>query len=418
MSDVAGRLAARVDEVVAGLVRGDDAPAGAVVRLEVPVVGLAHAAAAGVARADTGEALTVDHPFHVASVGKLCTAALVLQLAESGALGPRGVDATLGDLDVLEPALVDRLHARDGVPLGRSITVRQLLTHTSGLADVHQDDADGTAEQHGRPAPGGLIADWWRSLRDRAAGEPRQPDLATHRWNGWDPTRPDDELAGTVNRYLVRLGGAPVARPGERFHYSDTGYALLAVLVERLAGEAYHVVQRRRLLEPLGLARTWMDGREPPPPTVDRAECDVWMGPVAVLSTGANLTFDWGGGGQVSTVDDLCRLLDGLLTGRCFTDPATVGAMTAWVHPAGLTPPRVDVGLGPQRWAGPSGVPVVGHAGAWGTRLWRDPGTGATVAGTVNRRDDGAWAFALLDATRAELAGAALAPTHHPEDRA
>ena len=415
---VAEMLTARVEALVADLVRGDDAPAGAVVRLEVPAVGLAHAAAAGTARADTGEDLTVDHPFHVASVGKLCTAALVLQLAEGGRLGPAGVDVTLGELGVLEPALIDRLLVRAGRSVGPTITVRQLLPHTSGLADVHSDDADGTAEHHGRPAPGGLAADYWRALRDRAAGRPHDPDLSTHRWRAWDPTRPDDELAGTLNRYVARLGAAPVAAPGERFHYSDSAYALLALLVERLGGESYHLAQRRRLLEPLGLTHTWQHGHEPPPPEVAHPECDVWMGPIPVLSTGANLTFDWGGGGQVSTVADLCRLLDGLLAGRCFTDPATVALMTDWVRPAGLTPPRVDIGLGPQRWAGPSGVPVVGHAGAWGTRLWRDTTTGATVAGTVNRRDDGAWAFALLDEVRALLSDAALPAAHPPEGSA
>jgi CubicO group peptidase (beta-lactamase class C family) len=40
---------------------------------------------------------------------------------------------------------------------------------------------------------------------------------------------------------------------------------------------------------------------------------------------------------------------------------------------------------------------MIGHAGAWGAHLWRDPRTGATVAGTVNQRDSGHWAFEILD---------------------
>jgi CubicO group peptidase (beta-lactamase class C family) len=72
--------------------------------------------------------------------------------------------------------------------------------------------------------------------------------------------------------------------------------------------------------------------------------------------------------------------------------------MTAWIAPPGLSPPRVALGLGLQQWASPvSGAAMIGHAGAWGAHLWRDPRTGATVAGTVNQRDSGHWAFEILD---------------------
>jgi D-alanyl-D-alanine carboxypeptidase len=360
-------LSERLDGVVAGLVSGEpSAPRAAVARLEVPAIGFAHAAAAGLAR-DGGPAMRPETPFHIASIGKLFTAAMILQLAEEGRLGPDGADASLGSLGVLEPALLDRLHVMEGVSRGPAITLRQILTHTSGLCDAFGDDAKGTAAQHGGPAPGALSVAFWKSLKARATGAPLDPDHAARRWIGWDPARPEDREAGLMNHYVAELGSAPAARPGERFHYSDNGFVLLALLIERLGGESYEAAQRRRLITPLGLTHTWMSDREPRPAAWDGPECDVWINGIPILASGANLSFDWGGGGQVSNAEDLCRL-----------------GLQIWASPA-------------------SGAPMIGHAGAWGVHLWRDPRTGATLAGTVNQRHDPRWAFDLLDAVHDQI---------------
>src|SRR5690242_16611220 len=71
-------------------------------------------AAAGVANAETGEALTPQHRFRIGSVSKIFIATVVLQLVDEGAL-----------------ALDD-----EATPVVSGITVRQLLNHTSGLPDA------------------------------------------------------------------------------------------------------------------------------------------------------------------------------------------------------------------------------------------------------------------------------------------
>lgn len=393
------RLSDTLEQVVSALVAGpEDAAAGAVVRLDAPGFGFSQTSVAGIAAPD-GAVMTPAHAVHVASIGKLMTATLILQLAEEGRFGREGVDCRLGDLGLLEPELLERLHVRDGRPRGGGITLRRLLTHTAGLGDAFADDASGTAAALGRPAPGSLAPALWRALKARSDGAPLSPDLASRVWAIWDPAWPSDPDAGLLNRYIHQLGEAPVALPGERFHYSDQGFVLLALIAERASRTPYAELQRRRIFEPLGLSGSWMHMRETPPAGMADLECDVWLNGVPMLANGANLSFDFGGGGQVMTVADLIAFLDALLAGRLFRRPGTLAAMTDWTAPEGLTPPRVAIGLGLHKYAAaPGGAGFIGHAGAWGAHLWRDPRTGATVAGSVNRRDIGAWAFALLEA--------------------
>jgi D-alanyl-D-alanine carboxypeptidase len=348
---------------------------------------------------DTGEAVTVDHRFHVASVGKMFTATLVLQAAESGLFGPKGIDAQLGELTLAPRALVERVH-----PLGPTITIRHLLTHTSGMKDMQADDATGTADELGRPAPDSVVANFWRSARGLAAGD-RSDEFALHRWVPWDPSVVDDPMAGMLNRFLATgTAAAPVGAPGERFHYSDTAYVLLGLLVELATGRRFAELQRERICDPLGLVGTTLAYHEA---GADDAcdgpgVMDVWLGDIALLSAGLDLSFDWGGGGQVSTVADLCRFLRGLLAGELFGDPATAAASTRWTHPGHLPAQRLGVGLGLFHWQAGSHA-LVGHAGAWGVRVFHDPASGAFVAGTVGQRDDCTWLSDVLDAVQEEL---------------
>lgn len=398
------RLDARLREAVAGLVDGGlRSPKGAIVRLEAPSADFAVTVSKGLARAD-GEAITPDHAFHVASIGKLVTTALVLQLVETGNFGPAGVEACLGDLGLLEDVFLDRLHVREGESLGRSITLRQLLTHTAGLGDIFSDDSGGLADDRGAPRPGPLGLELWRSLKARRDGVEDPGGVCARQWAVWDPDRPDDPDAGLLNRYLVQLGPAPVGRPGERFHYSDQGFTLLALLAERASARPYPELQRTRVFEPLGMTGSWMHRREPPPEGMADLECDVWMNGVPMLEVGGNLSFDFGGGGQVMTAPDAIRLLRGLLDGRLFARTETLAAMTTWASPPAIEAPREAIGLGVQQWAIPAGTArMTGHAGAWGGHLWRDDRTGAILTGTVNQRHDGAWAFALLNDVRSIL---------------
>jgi len=163
--------------VLAGVVRGGE---------------LAWSAHLGSARLDPPTPPTDDTQVMIGSITKTFTALLVMQLRDEGRL-------TLDD-DV-STWLPDTRHT--------GVTVRQLLSHTSGL----------------QREPVGHI---WESLV--------APDAA---------------------QLVAELEDAERVLPGNlAFHYSNLGFALLGLLVERLDGRPWGTALQARLLRPLGMART------------------------------------------------------------------------------------------------------------------------------------------------------------------
>lgn len=240
------------------------------------------------------------------------------------------------------------------------------------------------------------MSEFTRAVRAVRTGDDEAAAFGRRIWRAWDPDHPDDPDAGVLNRFIATGAAAAVVDlPGARFHYSDTGFILLALIVEASGCQPYHVQQRRRIIEPLGLERTAMaygDDVDLLPVTAE-----VWMGGVPLMRSGFNLSFDWGGGGQVSNVDDLVTFAEGLVDGRLL-EPDTQALLLRWTTPDGISLPRVAIGLGIQRYSSPAGGVLLGHAGAWGGRLFRHEASGLTIAGTTNQRSDGAWVDAVLEA--------------------
>ncbi len=359
-----------------------------IVRLETADSKLIWTGACGRARANSAAPITPSYRFHTASVTKTMTAALILQLAEDGAFGIAGVDVRLAELGIFASEIIERLHRRGGVSRGGAITLRHLLTHTSGLRDAMVDDAS----QIGGPAPDSLIG------RLFAGGD------VTRRWEPWDAARPTNADAGVINFFLAQgIGDAPLSAPGTAFHYSDTGFVILALVGEKVGGAPLHRLFRKRLFEPLGIAHTYLAYRDDPPNLGLRREpeCDSYAGGIAILSSGVNLSFDWGGGGLVSSAADLTTFLRGLLSGRLYRKPSTLAAMTDWIVPPGLQAPRTGVGLGIFRVAYPGGE-LVGHSGAWGAKMFRDIESGVMISGTSNQSHNvDSWHWPFIEAARA-----------------
>jgi CubicO group peptidase (beta-lactamase class C family) len=145
----------------------------------------------GVLNRRTGVETTADSVFQIGSVTKPWTATMIVQLAAEGRL-------------TLDDAVVKLLPEASIDP---RITVRQLLTHTSGI--------DG--------------------------------DVFT------DTGRGDD----CVERYVALLAGVPqLFEPGTAYSYCNAGFVLLGRIVEVLDGRTWDASLRARLIEPLGLTST------------------------------------------------------------------------------------------------------------------------------------------------------------------
>lgn len=295
-----------------------------------PSLGLEWAGAAGHAARGGGEPLSPDHTIRIASNTKTYVAATVLRLAEDGRLS---LDTTLATL--LPDELAAPL-AADGYDLG-AITVRQVLSHTAGLADHSGDDRYGEA----------IIA------------EPQ------HRWTRVEQVRRCAEL-------FDPLGPAPAP-----YRYSDTGYVLLGAIVEQVTGRPLAAAVREQLdFARLGLGCTWWEVAEPAPTGCGpRAHQHIGEHDV----TGWDPSFDlYGGGGLVTDTRDLGRFMRELIEGRVLRQESTLAAMTG----EGTAPYRLGLMVFDLE-----GNLAIGHQGFWNTFAFHLPGLDATVSGSILSHD-------------------------------
>ncbi len=261
-------------------------------------------------------------PFHAASIGKIATAAIAMQLVDEGALT---LDTTVQTVLGPQPDLL----------LGDA-TLLHLLTHTSGAADYY----DGRVERG-----------------------PRFQKLVT--------SEPDRMWTPADLLDFSRTNQRPVGRPDERFLYSDTGYTLAGLMLEKVAGAPLHELLRARVFEPLGMDGSWLMRSTP---GAHPAVAPFWIGRVET-STFASVSAGWAGGGIAAPAADLLRLIRGLRSGLV-SDRALVemSRIRNRVRP-GL---HYGAGLMEVRFEGFSpllrGMPrLLGHSGSLGTHLYHDP---------------------------------------------
>lgn len=301
--------------------------------------GTVYAATAGLADRTAGTPLTTDDLLLAGSTGKTFFAALAVQL----------IDAKRLDLDAKVSTYLGKHAWFDRLPNARDITVRHLMTHTSGLVRYELNPA--------------FTAD----LR-------AQPDRV------W---KPEEQLA-----YLFDTKATFAA--GEGWEYSDTNYIVLAMVLEQVTGTKAYDEITTRFLRPLKLTRVVpQTGRRIPGLAQGYAGPKDPIGlPDEVIKDGAfviNPQFEWGGGGFATSPRDLARWGHALYAGNALS-PAGRALMVDSAVPARLGP-EVRYGLGViVRPTTPVG-PVVGHSGffpGYLTELVHVRTTGTTVAVQVN----------------------------------
>ncbi len=289
-------------------------------------------AAAGQANLEHGEALRTDHAFPAYQITKLITAVTVLRLVADGRLG----------LDDPANRYLCAIRLADD-----TVTVRDLLSHTGGVAD---------------PDPANPVA-------------ARVPDLVT-------------------------LTGPVLACTGQRgvFDYSSGGYAALGQLVADLTGRLYPDAATRLVLRPLGMKRSWFPVSWPDAGAVTPYE--VTAGSSFRPARGAGVSVIAAAGGLWTTAPDLARF--GLAWSSLLPRELAAEAL----RPHAARPVGAHSGLG---WMVNEALGLAGHGGEGpgvnATLLVRLDG-GSACAALANRAivlDEAA--VAVLRAARDDTAG-------------
>lgn len=321
-----GRLA-RIDSVLDRAVsRGEIAGAVALVMRDGRPV---YERAVGWSDREASRRMRVDDVFRIASQTKALTSVGIMALVEEGKLSLR--DPVSRYIPAFEHTTV-AIRSDTGrviVPARRRITIRDLLTHTSGIS-------------YGTDS---VVAPLYVA---RGLGAVTGP--------GWYTADKDEPVCATMER----LAALPfVAQPGERFVY---GYStdVLGCVIERVSGQPLDAFVRSRITEPLGMHDTYFflpnekrgrlttvygsgtDGRAARAPVGSRGQGDYVDGPRRNFS---------GGAGLLSTAHDYARFLQmlldgGTLDGARILAPSTVALMTSNQTGTLYSPEGEGFGLG------------------------------------------------------------------------
>lgn len=206
----------------------------------------------------------------IASLTKQFTAMAIMQLAEEG------------KLKVTDPICT---HLPSCPDAWRPVTIRHLLTHTSGIFNTSR------------------LPDW-----DERIGI--QP------WSRWG--------------FLEVFRDLPLEfEPGSRFRYSNSGYYLLGLIIERSSGMPYENFLRARIFQPLGMTRTGMaDSRDLVP---GRSTGYYSLLDRFINAPYLNHSLPYASGGIMSTTGDLLRWDQALTAGRLVSSASLTEIFTPWL---------------------------------------------------------------------------------------
>ena len=275
----------------------------------------------GMADVAKKEPITPATKFRIGSVSKQFTAAAILKLAEQGKLS---LDDSLAKYYPDFPGAAD-------------ITLRQLLTHTSGVHSY--TEKPGVFQRVPEFIEPAKLIEWFRDDK---------PDFA----------------------------------PGKGFHYSNSGYFLAGEIVGKVSGKPLGDYLRETFFEPLAMKDTGIYVNASPPAGMARG--------YAVADDKVEPALDWdmswaGGAGAIySTVGDLYRWNEGLFGGRVLSEATFKAATTPVVLPEGVDGMNYGYGLMMYQ---VKRLPAVGHGGGlqgWSSDLLRLPEQRCTVVVLAN----------------------------------
>ncbi|HHX03828.1 MAG TPA: beta-lactamase family protein [Tissierellia bacterium] len=294
--------------------------------------------------------------FHSASVGKLMTASLVFLAIEKGLLQLDSPISTILDRDTL-----DGLFVVDGQDFQDQATIRHLLGHTSGINDYFESKTiDGSS----------FIDD---VLRD-------QDTL-------WAPS---DLLDFTRSRQQA------IAQPGQKFLYSDTGYILLGLVIEKVFGMPFFKALENFIFKPVDMSDSGLSFYSP---GFDQSK----LAPMYINGVDVHLfkslSCDFSGGGIYTTTNDLLKFIRAFYQEDIITQ-ASINQMASFDNRFHV---GLYYGLGMMQARFKEfffllkHLPTLqGHIGVSGAHIWYDPISKLSLTLNVGNAKDMAKSFRLL----------------------
>jgi D-alanyl-D-alanine carboxypeptidase len=308
---------------------------------------------AGIAGQDGQVAMTKDTPIYIASINKLYTATVIMRLYEKGALS---LDDPMAKY--LPEKLIRGIHVYKGKDYSQEITIKQLLSHTSGIADYYTEEPKG-----GKSVFESLLENPERTWRENETIEWARDKLK------------------------------PNFRPGTDASYSDTNFDLLGKIIEAITGKPLHIVYADFIFRPLGLTHTWL---------IESSATQIPISPADVFHKDRNITKIRSNSAywpyMVSTAEEMIIFLKALNEGRIVRSD-TLKLMHHW-HKLHFP---LQYGYGTMYVKFPRFMnmvmkvpPLWGHSGSTGSFLYYSEDLNLYLAGTVDQTASQSKPFKLI----------------------
>ncbi|MGZ6219667.1 MAG: serine hydrolase domain-containing protein [Syntrophales bacterium] len=313
--------------------------------------------AAGIASQDGQVPMTKDTPIYIASITKLYTATVIMRLYKKGALS---LDDPMSRY--LSKELIQGIHVYKGKDYSYEITIKELLSHTSGIADYYTE----------RPKGGKNLFELFLERPERS-------------WT----------VDETIER--ARKDLRPNFQPGTDASYSDTNFQLLGKVIEAVTGKPLHIVYEDFIFRPLGLKHTSLIGRSEAQLAPSAAPADIFYKDMNITKTRSNGAY-WAEGGIVSTAAEMIIFLKALNEGRVVSGE-TLKLMHNW-HKLQFP---LQYGYGTMYFKLPRFISMVmkvprlwGHSGSTGSFLYYSADLDLYMAGTINQTESQSKPFLLM----------------------
>ena len=304
---------------------------GVLMAVYAPDININWSGAAGFNSKKKIEKLKSSQPFRIASITKTFTAISILRLIENGKL----------DINHSIKNYISKEHIKileqDNYDLN-SITIKHCLQHTSGIFDYAVGNNDYVMTALENP-----LKRWTRT----------------------------EQIQFAIDH------GEPVGKPGEIYHYSDTGYILLGEIIEKLTDKSLADANKELInFKKIGITNTWLESLEDAP----KENLKIVSSYLEHINTTKwdNSVDLYGGGGYVGTTSDLVKLYHHLFNNNIFKNKNTLKIMLSsnGIENQGKTASNYKMGIWEVKTPNGNGYM---HNGFWGSAVIHFPDYNATI---------------------------------------